>query len=57
MIWKKARLMRKGKKLISPQQMGQKFLQITENAASSQTEEDRHFQDPLLVFNRRSGAA
>jgi hypothetical protein len=35
--------------------MGQKFLQITESAASSQTEEDRHPQDPGLAFSGRSG--
>jgi hypothetical protein len=35
--------------------MGQKFLQITENAASSQTEKDRHSEDPGLAFNERSG--
>jgi hypothetical protein len=34
--------------------MGQKFLQITENVAFSQTEEDWHFEDPN-VFNEWCG--
>ena len=30
--------------------MGQKLLQITESLASSQTEEDEHFEDPGFFF-------
>jgi hypothetical protein len=33
--------------------MGQKLLQITESFASSQTEEDGHFEDPGFFFNER----
>jgi hypothetical protein len=35
--------------------MGQKFLQITQSAVSSQTEEDGHLPDPGLAFTGRSG--
>ena len=33
--------------------MGQKLLQITESFASSQTEEDGHFEDPGFFFIER----
>lgn len=33
--------------------MGQKLLQITESFASSQTEEDEHFEDPGFFFIER----
>jgi hypothetical protein len=33
--------------------MGQKLLQITESFASSQAEEDGHFEDPGFLFIER----